>query len=95
MYIAIRRYQAKAGAAAHIIERAQTGFVPLIRDLPGFIAYYGVIDANNAVVTVSVFTDQAGEEESTRRAAGWVQANLAEYIEGTPDVVAGEVGWHG
>lgn len=95
MYIAIRRYRAKAGSAELIIQRAQEEFVPLIRDLPGFVAYYGVIDGNNLIATVSVFTDQAGEEASTKRAAEWVQANLAEHIEEALDVVAGAVAWHG
>lgn len=94
MYTAIRRYKVKAGSAEVIAQRAQEGFVPLISSLPGFVAYYGMIDENNTAVTVSIFTDQAGEEESTRRAAEWVKQNLAQYVESAPEIVAGKVAWH-
>lgn len=93
MHAAIRRYKAKPDAANELARRAQEGFVPLVSGLPGFIAYYGLAVGDD-VVTVSIFEDQAGEEESTRRAAEWVQENLAEFIEGPPEVIAGHVDWH-
>jgi len=93
MYAAIRRYKVKPGSANVITQSAQAGFVPLVSSLPGFVAYYGVLGENDTVVTVSIFTDQAGEEESTRQAAGWVKQNLAQYVEGPPEIVAGQVVW--
>jgi len=96
MYAAIRRYKAKAGASiSELTRRAQEGFVPLVSALPGFVAYYGVVAENNVLVTVSIFEDQAGEEESTRQAAEWVKQNIAEFIEGPPEVTTGSVDWHG
>jgi hypothetical protein len=96
MYAAIRRYKTKPGSPmSDVARRAQEGFVPIVSGLPGFVAYYGVVAENNVVVTVSIFEDQAGEEESTRRAAEWVKQNLAEFIEGPPEVTAGSVDWHG
>ena len=96
MYAAIRRYKAKPDAPiSELTRRAQEGFVPLVSALPGFVAYYGVVAENNVLVTVSIFEDQAGEEESTRRAAEWVKQNIAEFIEGSPEVIAGRVEWHG
>lgn len=93
MHASIRRYKAKPGSASELARRAQEGFVPLVSGLPGFIAYYGLAVGSD-VVTVSIFEDQAGEEESTRRAAEWVQHNLADFIEGPPEVIAGHVDWH-
>ena len=94
MYAAIRHYKLKAGSADVVVQRAQEGFVPLISSLPGFVAYYGVVEENSAV-TVSIFTDQAGEEESIRQAASWVKENIAQYVESGPEIVAGEVVLHG
>jgi len=94
MYAAIRRYKVKAGSAEVIAQRTQAGFVPLLSSLPGFVAYSGVVDANNMAVTVSIFTEQAGEEESTRQAASWVKANLAQYLAGAPEIIAGQVVIH-
>ena len=94
MYAAIRRYKIKPGSANEITQRGQEGFVPLISSLPGFIAYYGVFNENNELVTVSIFEDQAGEEESTRRAAEWVKQNVAALAEGSPEVFSGRVNFH-
>jgi quinol monooxygenase YgiN len=93
MYIAVRRYKIKAGSMDEVTQRAAKGFVPLVRQAPGFVAYYGVAEGNDTVFTVSVFQDQAGADESTRLAADWVRQNLAEFIQGAPELQAGEVRW--
>ena len=93
MYAAIRRYKAKPGSASELARRGQEGFVPLVSNLPGFIAYYGMTVGND-VVTVSIFEDQAGEEQSTRLATEWVKQHLAEFLNGPPEVIAGHVDWH-
>ncbi len=93
MYIAVRRYKIKADSMDVVAQRAVEGFVPLIRQAPGFVAYYGVAEGNDTVFTVSIFQDQAGADESTRLAADWVRQNLAEFVQGTPELHAGEVRW--
>lgn len=53
---------------------------------------YGLVDAGDGTIaSVSVFEDQAGAEASTEKAADWVRENLAELVEGAPQVVSGEV----
>lgn len=93
MYIAVRRYKVKAGSTDELARRAQEGFVPLIRQTPGYVAYYGVASGNDSLFTISIFQDQAGAEESSRRAATWVNQNIAEFLEGPPEITAGEVRW--
>ena len=93
MYVALRRYKVKTGALGEVARRAQQGFVPLVSQISGFVAYYGVDAGNDVVVTISIFQNQAGEEESTRRAADWVRQNVAEFVEGGVEVTAGEVRW--
>ncbi|HET9918645.1 MAG TPA: hypothetical protein VFQ30_02295 [Ktedonobacteraceae bacterium] len=95
MYAAIRRYRIKnTGDIDEIVRRAQEGFVPLIKQAQGFVAYHLINAGNNTVVTFSLFQDRAGAEESTRLAANWVNQNLAQYVEGAPEVTAGEVLLH-
>ena len=93
MYAVLRQYKIKAGSADTVSKRAQEGFVPIIKGLPGFVAYYGVVVNDTTLFTVSIFDDQAGEERSTREAATWVNQNLAQYVEGAPQVSAGQVAW--
>lgn len=93
MYVVLRRYKLKPGSMDEIARRAQQGFVPLVSQIPGFVAYYGVEAGDDVGVTISIFQDKAGEEESTRRAADWVRQNVAEFVEGGVEVTAGEVRW--
>ena len=46
------------------------------------------------MLSISAFTEEAGMEESTRRAADWVQQNLADFFTGPPTVTTGSVWLH-
>ena len=91
MYVAVRRYKVKAGSMDEIVRSAKEGFVPLISQAPGFMAYYGVDAGNDIAITISIFQDQAGADESIRLAADYVKQNLAALVEGPPEITAGEV----
>ncbi|MET8299064.1 hypothetical protein ABZW02_34235 [Streptomyces sp. NPDC005180] len=55
------------------------------------MAYYWVDAGDGVMVSTGVFEDQAGAEESTRRAADFVRANLASLLPNAPQVAAGQV----
>jgi hypothetical protein len=95
MYTSFRRYNiTNAETVEEITQRIREGFVPIISQTPGFIAY-SVIDAGEGVIaSISVFGDQAGAEESNRRAADWVKHNMAHVVSGPPQVTAGTVTLH-
>lgn len=95
MYAVIRRYKVKPGSGEELARRAQQGFVPIVQGIPGFVAYYGIQSGNDEIATVSVFETREGEEESTRKAAEWVAQNVAEFIEGRPEISSGMVTWSG
>ncbi len=67
------------------------GFVPIVSGVPGFVAYYVVSEGDGAVISINIFEDKAGADESTRRAADWVRENLAFLLPNAPEVAAGEV----
>jgi hypothetical protein len=92
MHIAIRHYHTDPASVDEITRRVNEGFIPRIKDVEGFLAYYVVDAGAGEVSTVSVFEDQAGAEESTRVAADWVRQNLAELLPDPPEITAGEVG---
>jgi hypothetical protein len=71
----------------------ESGFVPILREVPGY-REYSLVETGEGVISISVFADQAGAEESTRRAADWVQQNLAGFFAGPPTVTAGSVWLH-
>jgi len=71
----------------------ESGFLPIIRQVPGFLEYF-LVETGEGVLSISTFTDQAGSEESTRRAADWVSKNLAGFFAGPPTVTIGSVWLH-
>jgi|SRR5215216_4833444 len=93
MHVAIRRYQLEdPGSVDEVLRRVHEGFIPIIMDAPGFLAYYALDSGSGTVTSVSVFEDEAGAEESNRRAADWVGENLASMLPSAPEILAGEVG---
>ena len=91
MYASIRRYRIDRSAIGEITARARDGFLPIISQLPGFIAYYVVDQGDGNAATISLFQDKAAAEESNRAAAGWVQENMVSLVEGPPEILAGRV----
>jgi hypothetical protein len=90
MYAVVRRYDGVTDPA-EAERQVKEGFVPLLREVPGFVAYYWVNAGGGVMFSTSVFQDQAGEEESTKRAEDFVRANLASLLPNPPQITAGEV----
>ena len=95
MYAVIRRYRVAEGVSvADLMQRVHRGFVPIISRVPGFVAYHAIDLGEGAVVSVSVFDGRDAAEESTRRAADWIQQNLTGFYTGPPTVTTGSVWRH-
>jgi hypothetical protein len=77
-----------------VMRQVNEGFIPIIKDADGFLAYYALNAGAGEIATVSVFEDQAGAEESVRMAADWVRQNLAALLPDPPEVTAGDVEAH-
>ena len=93
MYATIRRYEG-ATDARETGRRVNEGFVPIISQIPGFVALYLVDAGGGVMISTSVFEDQSGAEESNRRAADYVRQNLAQLLPNPPQITAGEVVAH-
>ena len=90
MYAAVRRYEGvtdpqKAGKVG------QEGFVPLISQMPGFVAHYTLEAGDGVMVATSVFEHKEAEEQSTFVAGEFVAEHLAPLLPNPPQVTAGEV----
>ena len=94
MHVAVRRYQMDPVSVDEVMRQVNEGFIPIIKDADGFLAYYALNAGAGEIATVSVFEDQAGAEESIRMAADWVRQNLAALLPDPPEITAGEVEAH-
>ena len=93
-HLAIRQYQLAPGRTMQelhaVVER---GFIPILQQVPGFQEYF-LVETGEGVLSISVFADQAGAEESTRQAADWIQQNMTGFYTGPPTTTTGSVWLH-
>jgi hypothetical protein len=66
-------------------------YVPVISEMPGFVAYYCVDAGDGVMVSTSVFEHKDAEEQSTFRAGEFVVKDLSLLSPNPPQVTAGEV----
>ncbi|MFE4920146.1 hypothetical protein [Streptomyces sp. NPDC056661] len=93
MYAVVRRYEGVTDPA-EAGRQVNEGFLPLLRQVQGFVAYYWVDAGGGVMISTSVFQDPAGAEESTERAGEFVRDRLASLLPNPPQVTAGEVVAH-
>jgi hypothetical protein len=90
MYAAVRRYEG-------ITDDAEAGrlvresFMPLLKEVSGFIAYYWIEAGEGTMASLSVFEDKAGADESVTLAHQWVEDNAAALFPNPPRVTEGLV----
>jgi len=93
MYSIVREYLVENKKSEEFAARLEAEFLPEIKRIPGFIAYYLVNIDPNRCLTINIFSDQAGAEASVAAARDWVSsaADLTEILPWPPRVMAGEV----
>ena len=90
MYVAVRRYEGVTDTK-EVARLAREGFLPIISEMPGFVAYYLVDAGDGVTVSTSVFEHKDAEEQSTFIAGEFVAEHLAPLMPNAPQVTAGEV----
>ena len=90
MFVSIRRYKVRRGFTEELARRVQTGFVPIMRDMQGFKAYYLVDSGPDELVSVSIFESADQALASNEAAASWVRNNVLEFTRGMPEVIVGD-----
>ena len=96
MYATIRRYTAKdptstKDAFASLKQRIEQNFVPVLQDVPGFHCYYVINADDRELVTISLFENRTGAQESTRRAAEFVRTDPMQDQLSSPEVIEGDL----
>ncbi|HKH58804.1 MAG TPA: hypothetical protein VKA20_09735 [Rubrobacter sp.] len=90
MYVAMRRYEGVTDTQK-VAKLVDEGFIPIISEMPGFVAYYFVDAGDGVIASTSVFEHKDAEEQSNFRAGEFVAENLAPLLPNPPQVTAGEV----
>ena len=90
MYATMRYYHGNSALADALVEN-QDEVKRVIGGIDGFQAYYLIRIADGSTVSITVFENQSGAEESNRVAAEWLGENLPDLAASPPMVSAGEV----
>lgn len=77
MYAVVRTYSGQgASELFDLLGQREEDVKALISGVPGFVSYAAVRTGDGGM-TVTLCEDQAGTDESSRRAAEWVRENLS------------------
>ena len=90
MYAAVRRFEGVRDSQK-VAQLGEESFVPIISEMPGFVAHYLVDAGDGVMVAVSVFEHKDAEEQSTFVAGEFVAEHLEPLLPSPPQVTAGEV----
>jgi hypothetical protein len=85
MYVVVRSYSGQgASELFDLLGQREEDVKALISGVPGFVRY-AAFRSGDGGMTVTICEDNAGTDESSRRAAEWVQENVS--TPGDPPVI--------
>jgi hypothetical protein len=90
MHATIRNYSGNKELVDALVAN-ESAIAEVVSSIGGFRAYYLVRTEDGDAVSVSVFDDRAGTEQSTKAAGDWVRENLSDLAVSAPQVTSGEV----
>jgi hypothetical protein len=90
MYATVRRYEGVSDPR-EVARLVNEGFLPIISEMPGFVAYYLADAGDGVIVSTSVFEHKDAEEQSNFRAGEFVAEHLAPLLPNPPQITAGEI----
>lgn len=80
-------------SAEELTRTVRDGFLPIVREAPGFAAYFVVANEEARTwISIGIFADKAGSDESTARAIEFDQRGTHDWVEPDPIIVDGVIG---
>jgi hypothetical protein len=91
MYATVRRYEGITDPA-EVGRRVDESFVPLLKEIEGFVAYFWIDAGDGVMVSTSVFQDRSGADASNKKAVDWIrEEDLGDLYPNPAQVTFGEV----
>ncbi len=93
MYGVVRRYQGEAATLQDFAQRIP-GVLPELQQIQGFVSY-NVVLAGDALVSLSIYQDKAGADQSTEVARRYSLERWSDLKLNPPEITEGNVTAHG
>jgi hypothetical protein len=91
MHAMIRRYRVRLGTVEQAARHAERGFLPLLRQIPGFVSCQ-LMDAGNDILScMALFETADGTADAVRVSREWFRDEWSSFRPVPPEVVVGEV----
>jgi hypothetical protein len=87
MYATVRRYEGVPNPS-EVARIVNEGFLPIMREIPGFVDYYFADAGDGVLISTSIFENSSGEEEPNWRAGEFVGQHLAPLLPNPPHITA-------
>jgi heme-degrading monooxygenase HmoA len=95
MYTIMRKITAKPGLIGELADITAKGFLPFLKNEPGFLEFYCVQTGENEAVSISIFATREEAEEGNKKAFEWARERLFPLAQGPAEVVGtGEILLH-
>ena len=91
MFTIVRKFTLRRGSTPEVARRVQSSLVPLLRQIPGFKAYYLFEGGPDVLISIRVFDSADVAFASNEVAATWLRENVLEFTKGMPEVMAGNI----
>jgi hypothetical protein len=89
VHASVRRYRVRDIDA--IVSRVESDFVDQVKQIDGFVGYYVIDGGDGTAASVTVGETADAVAEATRLSGNWVRENVADFVDGEPEVTVGEV----
>lgn len=90
MYVSIRRYR-NVLSLSKLLSDIELDFVPRLKRMPGFIAYYALEGDRHSLTTITVFATPEMAEESNAAAAAWLREWSSDVLIEPIEVTSGQL----
>jgi hypothetical protein len=91
MYATLRIYEMTSEWDDELTRQIDEGFLPALKELPGFVSYQALPAGSRVFASVTVMTDRTAATAADRLAAQFVHQHAADRFPSPPEVTCGQV----
>jgi hypothetical protein len=94
MHGTVRRYRVRLGTIPQAVKYVRGNLLPLLRQIPGFTAFYLFNAENNTLASVMVYQTADGAEAANHLAASWFRSDWPSFQLMPPEMAVAEILTH-
>ena len=90
MYGTVRRYRVRLGTVPQAVKYVRGSLLPLLRQIPGFTAYYLFNAENNTLASVIIYQTAGGANAANHVASRWFRSDWPSFQLMPPEMAVAE-----